>query len=48
MEIPESTACTSRSMASAFTRGDIKNWENLREKNTINKSLSRNLAHQGG
>jgi hypothetical protein len=25
MEIPESTACTSRSMASAFTRGDIKN-----------------------
>lgn len=26
---PESTASTSRSMASAFTKGETKNWENL-------------------
>lgn len=26
---PESTANTSRSIASALTKGDIKNWENL-------------------
>lgn len=26
---PESTASTSRSMASIFMRGEIKNWENL-------------------
>lgn len=36
MDQPESTANTSRSMASAFTKGEVKNWANLKVK-TKNK-----------
>lgn len=36
--LPESTASTSRSIASIFTRGEIKNWENLMMKETNKKA----------
>ena len=45
MHQPESTANTSLSMASALTKGEEKNWENLKIKqnknnHTVNLSLT--------